>query len=114
MLCALPCHAARTTLSRCAQSQHPERPVERSEPGVAGFRDYARNDEVEGATLCGEYRVVTLHAHPCHARTPPAMPADLLLSRCAHPRHAREPFPEWPPIARGDRPGTVHTYVIIG
>ena len=60
-------------LSCCAQSQHPERPVERSELGVAGFRDYARNDEVEEqpkpevpgfrdyarndevATLCGEH-----------------------------------------------------------
>ena len=63
----------------CAQSQHPERPVERSEPEVPGFRDYARNDEVErsepevpglcdyarndeiaGPTLCGEHRDVTL------------------------------------------------------
>ena len=47
-------------LSCCAQSQHPERPVERSEPEVPGFRDCARNDEVEGPTLCGEHRNVTL------------------------------------------------------
>ena len=33
-------------LSCCAQSQHPERPIERSEPEVPGFRDYAQNDEV--------------------------------------------------------------------
>ena len=88
-----PCHAARTPLSCCAQSQHPEMPVERSELGVPGFRDYARNDEVEGPTLsakvenptlCGEYRDVTLR-RPCPARGP---------------------FPEWPPIARGDRPGS--------
>ena len=36
--------------------------IERSETGVPGFRDYARNDEVEGPTLCGEYRDVTLRA----------------------------------------------------
>ena len=35
-------------------------PVERSEPEVPGFRDYARNDEVEDPTLCGQYRDVTL------------------------------------------------------
>ena len=71
---AHPCHAGRTTLSCCAQSQHPERPVERSEPEVAGFRDYARNDEVEDATLYGEYRDVMRRARP-------VMP-------CAHPCHA--------------------------
>ena len=67
-----PCHAVRP-LSCCAQSQHPERPVERSEPGVPGFRDYARNDEVADPTLYGEYRNVMLCVHPCHARTSPAM-----------------------------------------
>ena len=46
-------------------------PVERSEPGVAGFRDYARNDEVEDLTLYGEYRDVTLRASSCHARAFP-------------------------------------------
>ena len=68
----------RTPLSCCAQSQHPERPVERSEPGVPGFRDYARNDEVEDPTLCDEYRDVTLRAHPRHA-------AQTTTSRGAHP-----------------------------
>ena len=37
----------RAPLSCCAQSQHPERPVERSKPGVPGLCDYARNDKVE-------------------------------------------------------------------
>ena len=67
--CAHPCHTARVplsccarALSCCAQSQHPERPVEPSKPGVPGFRDYARNDEVEDPTLCGEHRDVTLRA----------------------------------------------------
>ena len=41
-------------------------PVERADLGVPGFRDYARNDEVEDPTLCGQYRDVTLRAHPCH------------------------------------------------
>ena len=68
----LPCRA-HTPPSCCAQSQHPERPVERSElgvpglcdyarndeversePEVAGLCDYVRNDEVEDPTLCGE------------------------------------------------------------
>ena len=53
--------------SCCAQSQHPERPVERSGPEVPGFRDYARNDEVEDPTLCGQYRDVALRVHPRHA-----------------------------------------------
>ena len=55
-----PCHAVRTPLSCCAQSQHPERPVERSEPEVPGLCDCARNDEVEDST-------------------PPAIPTRLLL-----------------------------------
>ena len=62
-------------------------PVERSEPEVPGFRDYARNDEVaeqpkpralglcdyarndevEDSTLCSEHRDVMRRAHPCHA-----------------------------------------------
>ena len=50
----------RVPLSCCAQSQHPERPVERSKPEAPGFRDYARNDEVADPTLCGEHRDVTL------------------------------------------------------
>ena len=45
--CASPVTLRAPPLSCCAQSQHPEMPVERSEPGVPGFRDYARNDEVE-------------------------------------------------------------------
>ena len=87
MLRKPPHHAAPITTSCCAQSQHPERPLERSKPGVPGFRDYARNDkversepevpgfrdyarndEVEDPTLCGECRDVTLPA-------PPALPA---------------------------------------
>ena len=36
--------------------------VERSEPGVPGLCDYARNDEVEGPTLCSEYRDFMLRA----------------------------------------------------
>ena len=58
MLRVHPYHAARTPLampahplSCCAQSQHPEMPVERSEPEAPGFRDYARNDEVERSEL---------------------------------------------------------------
>ena len=35
---------------------------EQPKPGVAGFRDGARNDEVEDPTLCGQYRDVTLRA----------------------------------------------------
>ena len=106
--CAPPCHAAPPSvtlrkpprhaahpLSCCAQSQHPEMPVERSELGIPGFRDYARNDEVEDPTLCDQYRdvmlrappllrctphlsrcaysPVTLHAPPCHTAHPPAI-----------------------------------------
>ena len=36
--------------------------AEQPKPGVSGFRDYARNDEVEGPALCGEYRDVMLRA----------------------------------------------------
>ena len=32
-------------------------PVERSEPGVPGLCDYARNDEVEDPTLCGSMAI---------------------------------------------------------
>ena len=38
-------------------------PVESSEPEVPGLCDYARNDEVEDQTLCGEYRDVTPSQH---------------------------------------------------
>ena len=41
--------------------------AEPPKPGVAGVCDYARNDEVEDPTLCGEYRDVTLRASPCVA-----------------------------------------------
>ena len=75
MLGATPCRAARTPLSCCAQSQHPEMPVERSEPEVPGFRDYARNDEVEDSTLCGQYLDVTLR--------PPVMLRAVAASRNA-------------------------------
>ena len=55
-------------------------PVERSEPAVPGFRDYARNDEVEDPTLCGEYRDVTLRAPlPYGAHIPVMLPLLLLL-----------------------------------
>ena len=54
-----PRHTARTPLSCCAQSQHPERPVERSKPGVPGFRDYARNDPVEPQRPCSFGRRLT-------------------------------------------------------
>ena len=55
-------------------------PVERSELEVAGFRDYARNDEVEDPTLCGEYRDVTLRAPlPYGAHIPVMLPLLLLL-----------------------------------
>ena len=37
-------------------------PVERSEPGGSGFRDCARNDEVEDPTLYDEHRDVMLRA----------------------------------------------------
>ena len=72
-----PCHAARAPLSCCApppvtlhapplsccaQSQHPVTPVERSESEVAGLRDCARNDEVEGTTLCGTHPPVMRRA----------------------------------------------------
>ena len=54
-------------------AQHLEKPVERYEPGVPGFRDYARNDEVEDPTLYGEYRDVMLRVlpckQPCHSST---------------------------------------------
>ena len=76
-----PCHTAHP-LSCCAQSQHPERPAERSESGVPGFRDYARNDKVEDPTLCGQYRDVTLHPLSCCA--PP-------LSCCAQSQHPERP-----------------------
>ena len=56
-----PCDAAQTTTSCCAHPCHAARsrsmtgvPVERAGLEVAGFRDYARNDEVEDPTLCGE------------------------------------------------------------
>ena len=64
-------------LSCCAQSQHPERLVERFTSGVPGFRDYARNDLVEATTPRGAYHPAarcappSCGAHPCHvARTP--------------------------------------------
>ena len=41
----------RPPLSCCAQSQHPAMSVERFTSRVPGFRDYARNDAVEAATL---------------------------------------------------------------
>ena len=93
MPCAHPCHAVRTPVSCCAQSQHPEKPVEPSEPGVAGFRDYARNDKVEDPTLCGEYRDVMPCAHPRHAvRTP--------VSCCAQSQHPERPVePSEPGVA---------------
>ena len=48
--------------SCCAQSQHPERPVERYEPEGSGLCDCAQHDEVEDPTLCGEHRVVAHQA----------------------------------------------------
>ena len=75
--------------SCCAQSQHPERSVERAEPGVPGFRDYARNDEVEDPTLCGEYRDVTVRAHP--------------LSCCAQSQHPEMPVERSEPGVAGFR-----------
>ena len=86
-----PCHAAQTTTSCCAQSQHPERPVERSEPGVSGFRDYARNDEVENPTLCGEHPDVTLRAHPLRYPHTPCHAAQTTTSCCAQSQHPERP-----------------------
>ena len=80
----IPRHAARsrsiqrgTPLSCCAQSQHPERPVERFTSEVPGFRDYARNDSVEAATPRG--------AHPPRGAYYPVMLACTTVSCCAHP-----------------------------
>ena len=85
----LPCCAH--PLSCCAQSQHPEMPVERSEPGVAGFRDYARNDKVEDPTLYGEHRDITLRTSSCHAVHTPSHVAHtpVMLRAVAASRNAR-------------------------
>ena len=59
-------------------------PVEHSEPGVPGLCDYARNDEVEDPTLCGEYRVVMPCANPRHVvRAPHVMLRAVAASRKA-------------------------------
>ena len=64
-------------LSCCAQSQHPERLVEHSKPGVPGFRDYARNDSVE-ATM-------PRSAHPPRGAYHPVMLIRTTVSCYAHP-----------------------------
>ena len=98
-----PCAAAQTTPSCCAQSQHPEMPVERSEPGDSGFRDCARNDEVEDPRPGGEHRDITLPAHPLPCPHTPCAAAQTTPSCCAQSQHPEMPVERSEPGDSGFR-----------